>query len=445
MQNDLTKGKPLQLLIGFMIPILIGNIVQQFYNVVDSIIVGQYLGVNALAAVGSTGSLTFLVIGWVNGVTGGFAILIAQRFGANDEKGMRHYVAMSYFLCVLMDIIMTVGLVWANEWILRIMNTPDEIFKDTFDYIQIIYYGLTATIAYNLLASVLRALGDSKTPLYFLVLSALFNIVLDILFITSFSMGVKGAAYATVISQAVSAVLCLIFMLKKYPVLNIHKEDMKISGNSIMKLIGLGVPMGLQFSITAIGTMIVQVALNGLGPVYIAAFTTCGKIQNIVTQVFPSLGASLATYTGQNTGANRLDRVKEGVKADVIITLAYSVLAMIAMLLFGGDLTRFFVSENSSMVVKQAKIFFYVVAGFYPALGLIFVYRNVLQGLGYGMMALLGGIFELIARALVVIFLSGPFGYLGICFAHPVAWIFALIPLIPAYYRRMKRIYIDEN
>lgn len=440
MPNDLTTGKPMKLLLEFTIPILIGNIVQQFYYVIDSIIVGQYLGVNALAAVGSTGSLTFLVIGWIMGVTGGFTIIIAQRYGAGDEKGVRHYVAMSYYLCIFMAVIMTVGLLLANGWILRVMNTPEEIFDDTYRFIQVIYFGLTATIAYNLLASVLRALGDSRTPLYFLVLSSVLNIILDILFIAVFSMGVEGAGYATVISQAFASVLCFIYMVKRYPILRVKKEDAHYSGTSIKRLIGMGAPMGLQFSITAIGSMTVQVALNGLGPIYIAAFTTCGKIQNIITQPFPSLGASMATYAGQNTGAGRIDRVKEGVKADIIITMVCSIVSMIAVLVFGGALARLFISDDSKMVVEQAKVYFYAVAGFYPALGLIFVYRNVLQGLGYGLLPMLGGIFELVARVLVVIVLSRPFGYVGICFANPVAWIFALIPLIPAYYGRMKKL-----
>lgn len=430
----------MKLIIGFTIPIFIGNIVQQFYSVIDSIIVGQYLGVNALAAVGSTGSLTFLVIGWIMGVTGGFTIIIAQRFGAGDEKGVKHYTAMSYYLCIFMAVIMTAGLLAANGWILRLMNTPAEIFDDTYQYIQVIYIGLAATIAYNLLASILRALGDSRTPLYFLVLSSVLNIILDLLFIACFSMGVKGAAYATVVSQVFSSVLCMIYMLKKYSLLRIGIEDAHYSGKSAKRLLGMGAPMGLQFSITAIGAMTVQVALNGLGPIYIAAFTACSKIQNIITQAFPSLGASIAMFTGQNTGAGRIDRVREGVKADIIITLACSVISMFAVLVFGDPLARIFISDEGGMVVKQARIYFYAVAGFYPALGLIFVYRNVLQGLGYGLLTMLGGLFELFARALVVIILSKPFGYLGICFANPVAWIFALIPLIPAYYYRMKKL-----
>lgn len=440
MTNDLTTGNPMKLIIGFTIPILIGNIVQQFYYVIDSIIVGRYLGVNALAAVGSTGSLTFLVIGWVMGVTGGFSIIVAQRYGAGDIKGVKHNIAMSYYLCIIMAVVMTAGLLLANGSILRTMNTPAEIYQDTYHFIKVIYMGLTATIAYNILASILRALGDSRTPLYFLVFSSVVNILLDLLFIAVFSMGVEGAGYATVISQAIASILCFIYMLKKYPILKLKKEDAHFSMRSTKRLIGMGAPMGLQFSITAIGAIIVQVALNGFGPVYIAAFTTCGKIQNIITQPFPSLGASMATYVGQNTGAGRIDRVKEGVKANIILTMICSVVSMIAVLVFGDWLARLFLTDASGLVVEKAKIYFFAVAGFYPALGLIFVYRNTLQGLGYGLLPMLGGIFELFARGLVVVILARPLGYLGICLANPVAWISALIPLIPAYYYRIKRL-----
>lgn len=440
MPNDLTTGKPMKLILEFTIPILIGNIVQQFYYVIDSIIVGQFLGMNELAAVGSTGSLTFLVIGWIMGMTGGFAILIAQRYGANDIKSLKHYAAMSGYLCAIMAVIMTVGLLCANGWILDVMNTPAEIYHDTYQFISVIYMGLAATIAYNMIASILRALGDSRTPLYFLVLSSVVNIILDLLFIGVFSMGVEGAGYATVISQALASVLCLIYMIRKYPILRLTKEDAGFSLNSAGKLIAMGAPMGLQFSITAIGTMIVQVALNGLGTVYIAAYTACGRLQNIITQAFPSLGASMSTFVGQNTGAGKMDRVKEGVKADIILTMICCAVSMVAVLVFGDILVRAFVTENIDEVVDNSRIFFYVMAGFYPALGLIFVYRNSLQGLGYGLLPMLGGIFELIARVLVIAALAKPFGYLGVCLANPIAWISALIPLIPAYYYRMRRL-----
>lgn len=440
MPNDLTNGKPMKLILAFTLPILIGNIIQQFYSVVDSIIVGRFIGVNALAAVGSTGSLTFLVIGWIMGMTGGFAILVAQRFGASDTKGVKHFIAMSLQLCTIMAIVMTVGLLFGNRWILTIMNTPNEIFDDTYQYIRIIYAGLGATIAYNILSAILRALGDSRTPLYFLVISSVVNIGLDLLFVGFLDMGVSGAGYATIISQFVSAILCFIFMTRKYTFLKLNKEDMHFSRRSAKKLLSMGIPMGMQFSITAIGTMIVQVALNGLGPIYIAAFTACSKIQNIVTQPFPSLGASMATFVGQNTGAGRMDRVKEGVKADVILTIFASVICMALILLFGDMMIRAFVKEDVEMVLKNARIFFMLVVGFYPMLGMIFVYRNTLQGLGYGFVPMLGGIFELIARIIVISLLAKPYGFVGICWAHPVAWVSALIPLIPVYYFRMKKV-----
>lgn len=438
MPKDLTSGNPMRLLIGFTIPIFLGNIVQQFYYVIDSIIVGKYLGVNELAAVGSTGSLTFLVIGWIMGITGGFSIVIAQRFGAEDVKGVKHNVAMTYYLCLGMAVIMTIALLAGNRWILTVMKTPSEIFDDTYTFISIIYMGLAATITYNIFAAILRALGDSITPLVFLVISSGLNILLDYLFILGFSMGVEGAGYATVISQTFASILCLIYMLKKYPILRIKKEDAYFSTKSMIRLIGMGVPMGLQFSITAIGTMIVQVALNGLGTVYIAAFTAAGKIQNIIVQAFPSLGASLATFVGQNTGAQKMDRVKEGVRASIILTLICGVISMIAVLVFGDALVKLFVPGNSEVVVDKAQIYFYAVAGFYIPLGFIFVYRNALQGLGYGLLPMLGGIFELLARALVILILTKPLGFLGICLANPVAWTFALIPLVPAYYYRIR-------
>lgn len=440
MPNDMTKGKPLKLILMFTIPILIGNIFQQFYNLVDSIIVGRFVGVNALAAVGSTGSLTFLVIGWIMGMTGGFAILIAQRFGAGEIRQLRHYVAMSLYLCGAMTVIMTVGLLWANRFILVKMNTPAEIMEDTYRYIRIIYAGLITTIAYNMLSAVLRALGDSKTPLYFLMISSVLNIILDLLFVGLFKMGVEGAGYATIISQAAASVLCFIYMVKKYPILRLEPSDLPFSWKSVWKLMSMGIPMALQFSITALGTMIVQVALNALGPVYIAAFTACGKIQNIVTQPLPSLGASMATFVGQNTGAGRLDRVKEGVKADFILSIGSSILCMILVLVFGNVLVRCFVADASGQVLEASRQFFMIQAGFYPALGLIFLYRNTLQGLGSGFVPMMGGVFELVARAVIISLFAGPFGFTGICWANPFAWISALIPLIPVYYYKMHKV-----
>jgi putative MATE family efflux protein len=447
MTNELTTGKPMKILLKFSLPILIGNIVQQLYYLIDSIIVGRFLGVDALAAIGSTGSVTFLFTGWIMGMTGGFSILIAQRFGANDTKGLKRYVAMSYYLCIIMAVLLTTVLLLSNQWILMVMNTPAEIFHDTYRFMRVVYIGITATIAYNMFNSILWALGDSKTPLYFLLISSILNIILDFLFVAILPFGVAGAGYATVVSQITASVLCFIYMLRKYPMLRLKREDAIFSGAIVKQLIRIGGPMGMQFSITAIGGMVVQMALNGLGPIYIAAFSASGKIQNIIVQAFPSLGVSLAAYVGQNTGAGKDDRVREGVRAAVIITIIWSVFALLFVLIFGAKFADLFVDDSSGMVFENARTFFYVVAAFYPILGLLYLYRNALQGLGDGFVPLLGGVCELIARITVTILLLKPYGYLGICWANPVAWVMALAPLMFVYYYRMRkqRIKVDSN
>jgi len=272
MTNDMTTGNPVRLIISFMIPMCLGNIFQQFYNLADSIIAGRFIGVNALAAIGSTGSLIFLVIGWLNGLTSGFAILVAQCFGAKKYDNMRHYMAMSIYLCLAFVVVMTIGLEVFNYPILRLMNAPEDIIGDIGSYMAVIYAGLFVTAAYNALAAVLRSLGDSKSPLYFLIISAIINVILDIVFIVYFHMGVVGCGYATVIAQGISALLCLIYIIKKFEILKLKKADFRFSWESIGRLLGLGIPMGLQFSITAIGTIIVQGAVNIYGAVYMAGF-----------------------------------------------------------------------------------------------------------------------------------------------------------------------------
>lgn len=437
--NDMTTGSPASLIIRFMIPMFLGNLFQQFYNVVDSIVAGQFLGVQALAAIGSTGSLMFFVIGWLNGLTSGFAIMVAQCFGAKKTDRMRHYVAMSVYLCVAFALVMTVGLTVANEPILRMMNYSEEILPAVKSYMEIIYLGLIVTIAYNALSAFLRALGDSRSPLYFLMISAGINVVLDIVLIVSLGMGVEGCAYATVIAQAISAVLCFFYIVKKYPILHLHKEDFHFSWHSIKKLLGLGIPMALQFSITAIGTIIVQGAVNVYGETYMAGFSAAGKLQNIVGTVFVAFGATVATYVGQNRGAGRLDRVRQGVRCTQYMILGWSVIAMILMFFFGKYMTRLFVSPSQTDVIQVSVLYFHTVFWCYPFLGSIFLYRNTLQGMGYGFIPMMGGIFELVARTVIVLLVAGHTSFRGVCLADPVAWIAALIPLVPYYFCVMKK------
>lgn len=439
MTNDMTKGSPIKLIIQFMIPMCLGNIFQQFYNIADSIIAGQFLGVDALAAIGSTGSLIFLVTGWLNGLTSGFSVWVAQWFGARKTDRMRHFIAMSIYICVAFVVVMTVGLLAANEPILRLMNAPENLLDDISSYMVIIYAGLVVTCAYNALAAVLRALGDSKSPLYFLIVSAVINVVLDIAFIVIFHMGVEGCAYATVIAQGISALLCLVYIIKKFPVLRLKKEDFRFSVNTVKKLLGLGIPMGLQFSITAIGTIIVQGAINVYGAVYMAGFSAAGKIQNIICTVFVAFGATIATYVGQNRGAGKMDRVKQGVRLTQMMILVCSVVLMAVIHFFGKYMIFLFIDPAETEVLHAAEIYFNIVSWAYPFLGSIFLYRNALQGMGHGFVPMMGGVFELVARAAIVFVAAANAGFAQVCMSDPAAWIAALIPLIPYYIWVMRK------
>lgn len=439
--NDMTVGNPVKLIISFMIPMCLGNIFQQFYNIADSIVAGQFIGVNALAAIGSTGSLMFFVTGWLNGLASGFAIIVAQMFGAKRYDRMRHYVAMSVYLMAVFSVVMTIGLEMANGSILRMMNSPAEIFGDVKGYMAVIYAGLGVTALYNALAAFLRALGDSKSPLYFLIISAVINVILDIVFIVFFGMGVEGCGYATVIAQGISAVFCLIYIVKRFPILHLKKEDFRISMDSFKRLLALGIPMGLQFSITAIGTIMVQGAVNIYGPAHMAGFSAAGKIQNIVATVFVAFGATLATYVGQNRGAGKMERVRAGVRYTQYMVLAWSVFTMAVMFFLGKYLTYLFVSPSETDVINVAVTYFHTVFWAYPFLGSIFIYRNALQGMGYGLVPMLGGIFELVARAGIVMLVAGRTSFAGVCLSDPAAWLAALIPLIPYYIYVMKKKY----
>ena len=437
--NDMTVGSPVKLIIRFMIPMCLGNIFQQFYNIADSIVAGQFIGVDALAAIGSTGSLMFFVTGWLNGLSSGFAILVSQWFGAKQYDRMRHYVAMSIYLCAAFAIAMTAGFLIVNEPILRLMNYSEGLLPDVKAYMAIIYAGLIVTAAYNALASFLRALGDSKSPLYFLIISAVINVALDIVFIISFDMGVEGCAYATVIAQGISALLCLVYIMKKYPILHLKKEDFHISFHSFGRLVALGIPMGLQFSITAIGTIIVQGAVNVYGEVYMAGFSAAGKLQNIILTVFTAFGAMIATYVGQNRGAGKADRVRLGVKYTQIMIFAWSIFTMVLVYFGGKYMTWLFVSPSETEVVNVSVLYFHTVFWCYPFLGSIFIYRNTLQGMGYGLVPMLGGVFELAARTVIVMLVAGRASFVGVCLSDPAAWIAALIPLVPYYIYIMRK------
>ena len=439
MEKDMTAGTPGKIIFNFTMPIFIGNIFQQFYNMADTVIVGKFVGNAALAAVGACGTLVFLIIGFLQGVTAGFTVVTAQHFGAGNMKAMKKSVASGAVLTGIVTVILTLLSMISMAKVLHLMNTPSDMYGEAYGYIMVICGGIVAQALYNYLASVLRALGDSKRPLYFLVIAALLNIVLDLVFIIVFRMGAAGAAYATVIAQGISAVCCLIYIVKRFPILHLERKDFEICWDSFGRLLKLGIPMGLQFSITAIGTIIVQSAVNIYGPVHMAGFSAAGKIQNIFATVFTAFGATIATYVGQNRGAGKMDRVKQGVRYTQMMVLGWSVFVMFLMFFFGKYLTYLFVDPSEQDVVNVSVTYFRTVFWAYPFLGRIFLYRNTLQGMGYGLVPMLGGVFELVARTGIVVLIAGHTSFAGVCMADPTAWIAALIPLIPYYFHVMKK------
>lgn len=440
MVKDMTVGNPTKLIFSFAVPMLIGNIFQQFYSMVDTIVVGRFVGVKALAAVGVTGSLMFLILGFVMGLTTGFSVIVAQYFGLNDEKQLKKSVAMSVYLSLVLSIIITAISLLLAKPLLMFMNTPSDILDDANLYISIIFAGIIATIFYNLLSSVLRALGDSKTPLIFLIVSSVINIILDLVFVIKFSMGVSGVAYATIISQAVSCVLCFIYIKKRFPILNLDRSDWRIERNTITKLLNIGIPTAFQSSVTAIGVMVIQTAVNNFGSTIVAAFTAASKVEQLATQPALTFGLAMATYTGQNLGAGKIERIRTGIKKCVLLSVVFCIVACVLVIIFGGGLTRLFVSgspDEISQVIEASQTYLNIVSVFFWILGLLFIYRNALQGLGNAKIPLLSGFVELLMRVGVAFTLSKYIGYTGICLASPIAWIGATVLLIVAFYKNV--------
>lgn len=440
----MTSGKPYKLILSFAVPMIIGNIFQQLYNMVDTVIVGKYVGVNALAGVGSTGAISFLVVGFALGVCSGFSIMPAQRFGAGDHSGMRKYISNSIYLCIAVAVILTTATMLLTGPILTLMNTPSEIYNYAFDYIIIIFAGIPATIFYNILSSILRALGDSKTPLIFLGVSSVLNVGLDLLLIIVFNMGVAGAGIATVVSQGISAFLCLIYMRRNYDILRFEKGELKFEMQKALDLIGVGIPMALQFSITAIGSIVLQSAVNSLGTASVAAVTAASKIQTVAISPMESLGITMATYCGQNRGARKYTRIRVGIRQSLLMSMIYCVVSALAVSFLGGAMTVLFVSSDQTSkealdeIIRLSVLYLRLNGIFYPTLGVLFILRNALQGMGYSFLPMMAGVSELAARTLVVFAFVSSFGYMAACMASPVAWIFADTLLIITYTAKMR-------
>ncbi|HJD04731.1 MAG TPA: MATE family efflux transporter [Candidatus Mediterraneibacter caccogallinarum] len=433
-QSDMTSGSPMKIILWFTLPIFIGNVFQQFYNMADAVIVGKFVGNNALAAVGSTGTIMFLINGFVIGMTAGFTVLTAQKFGAGDERGIRKSVTGAAWLSLIVGLILTAAFMVFMKPLLTLMNTPADIFDDAYAYIMIISGGILAQMLYNLLASILRALGNSRVPLYFLILSAVLNIVLDLVFVIVFQMGAAGAAVATIISQGVSGLLCLVYIGKKVQLLRMTKEDWKPQTALLSAQLKVGIPMALQYSITAIGTMMVQSSLNILGSTLVAAYTAAGKIEQVVTQAYIAMGTTMATYGAQNMGAGDVPRIRQGFKACTIIGIVYSFIAAAFVMTAGKYMTYLFVSEDVGTIMNSVDIYLKCVGIFFIPLAVVNIYRNGIQGLGYGLLPMTAGIAELIGRGVVAVIAAGQRSYLGVCLASPAAWILAGGLLIVMYY-----------
>lgn len=433
----------MKLILSFMLPLVFGLLFQQVYSMVDTIVVGKFLGVDALAGVGSTGSITFLVLGLCNGVCAGFAIPVAQKFGQRDFDGLRRFVGnMIWLSCVIAAAVTLVTTLLCRQ-ILLWMDTPADTFSFAYDYIFVIFLGIPATMLYNLLSGILRSLGDSKTPLVFLIMCSLLNVVLDIVFILTLNVGVAGAGWATLLSQLISGVLCLYFIVKKFPILHLKRDDLRLRKIYVRKLLNMGLPMGLQYSITAVGSILLQTAVNGLGATAMAAIAAGSRVSMLLVCPFDAMGTTAATYAGQNLGAGKLDRIHQGVKDCTVLGIIISA-AIFVITWFGGSaMTTLFLDTadgaSVDMVVPMGQQFLLINAAFAIPLLFVNLLRFTIQGLGYSEFAVFAGVFEMVARGAFGLCLVPVLGYTAACFASPAAWVMADVFLFPAYFHCMKK------
>ena len=440
MTKDMTSGNPLKLIIGFAIPMFLGMLFQQFYSMVDTVIVGKFLGVGPLAGVGSTSSLNFLVIGFCTGVCNGFAIPVSQMFGAKRDSELRRFVANSAWLCVIFSVVITTAIVACCRPLLTLMHTPEDIFEYAYVYIVIIFLGIPTTFLYNVTAAIIRSLGDSRSPVVFMAIASGINIVLDIVFIVAFHMGVEGPALATVISQGISGLLSLFYMKKKFEILRISKEEWKMRGSYMKTLCYMGIPMGLQYSVTAIGTLVIQAAINGFGSMTVAGVTAAQRINAFISCPIEAIGATMAPYSGQNMGAGKLDRVAKGLRDASLLGFVISAVLFVFVLLTGKQLSLLFLDTADAQVVAYSYRFLVFTAAGYCLLVLVNTVRFTIQGMGFSVFAITSGVLEMIARSLAGLVVVPLIGYTGICLAHPMAWIFADAFLIPAFFYCKKKI-----
>ena len=445
--KDLTFGNPMSLIFGFAMSLFWGMLFQQLYNIIDTAIVSWFLGKEAYTGMGTTGAVNFLIMGFCMGVCNGFAIPVAQRFGAKDYKSMRKFVSHAIILCSVFAVVMTLLVSIFCRQILVIMKTPEDVFEYAYIYIIVIFLGIPVTYMYNLLSAIIRALGDSKHPVEYLIIASVLNIVLDLLFIIPLHWGIFGAAFATVVSQLAAGTMCLVYIIKKIDILHLKKEDWELDRDHFVILFNMGVPMGLQYSITAIGSVILQTAINALGTDAAAAVTTGGKVGMFFCIPFDALGSTMATYGGQNVGAKKLDHLQQGLVAAVKLGCGYAILAFVVLALFGRQFSMIFLDAGEAACLDNAHMFLFYNSMFYVPLALVNIVRFLIQGMGFSMFAVLAGVMEMIGRSVVAILLVPRFGFIAICLASPAAWILADLFLIPAFImvrNKLRRIFSGQ-
>lgn len=441
MTKDLTSGSPAGLIFSFAVPLLIGNIFQQTYLLVDTLIVGRFLGVSALAAIGCCGCLMFLMIGFVLGFTNGLSIYTGQRFGAQDFDGVRKSAAACFLLSAIMAVVLTLLGILTAKPLLILMQTPPEVLDMSYSFISIIYSGIAATVVVNMMVNLIRALGDSKTPLYFLIFGTVINVFLEILVIPVLGFGIAGAAAATVICQALAAVVCFIYIVKRMPLLHIKRSDWHMSKDFIWQHLRIGLPMGFQSSIIALGAIILQVSLNNLGETAIAAYAAAQKIDGIAVMPMMSFGMAMAAYTAQNYGAKKIKRIDEGVNKCMLMSCGFAVLIGVILITLSPLMLEQFVGAEQTKVIEYGHLYLIVDGVSYIILSLLFIYRFTLQGLGQSIVPTIAGIMELLMRGAAAVFLVNMWGYIGACLANPLAWLGSCLPLAVMYYytRRVLR------
>lgn len=431
--SNMTVGSPLRQITKFALPLILGYILQQMYLVIDAAIVGRWIGVGALAAVGASSSIMFLVMGFCNGACAGFAIPVAQSFGAKDYSKMRLYVANAVRISAVMATVVTLLSLMFCRRILQMVNTPADIFHDAYIFLMLQFAAIPLTFGFNLFSGQIRALGNSRQPFYFLITSAVVNVLLDVVLILGCGLGVAGAGIATWLSQALSVILCLWYIRKHMQLLIPKGDERRFDNKRTSILLNNGVPMGLQFSITGIGIIMLQSANNALGTTCVAAFTASMRIKYLFTCVFENIGVAMATYCGQNLGARRMDRVTKGVKDAITLMLIYFVFTFALIYPFADWMMRLFVDSGEAEVVGRAAQFMRIANYFYPALGLLTILRYSIQGLGFSNLSMLSGVMEMIARCGVSLWLVPTLAWTGVCLGDPVAWIMADLFLIPAF------------